>query len=340
MTSFIERMHTRLATASEKLDDSVSNSVLDAIRVLAPNSYPQQRSDEVSDLVRLSEIPSHSHRSLQVTLLLSTDDLGGFIDEVHKHLSRSLSVLAAGLVAQLKEDLQPFGSGQSPKRPSKATIEALHQQLNDDFVPRIPASPTRTAVEEVCTQLHKRPTASALFNECRKNLPFLGKKRHSRLLSPLASLCAILPFLFRWPELFLPTLTTFAASSVAVERLFRDVVVTPWFIGVQSVLESFLKAMQEATPLPDPDAQRDALLLVSVKGNLRGAITVLRRFCSEPTHQEPLPSLTRPQNEAIRTTTGPQNEGGNRTTTSPLDEVRGGSGDTMATGLILSSPAF
>ena len=193
-------------------------------------------------------------------------DLGGALEPLRM---RELSALPTDLAAALGVIVAPFH-------------ERLH--LDSKKLPNTPPTPTLDEIKQHCNIFRPKSSIQGLFEDCRRKLPLIGKRRHHRALSPLTALLAIFPFLVRWPELLHDTPPSYRVTVPRLEQLYRDNLTTPWHnelrkvvdLTTENAVKEAWRAVEETKSKVNADTEQDYLrLLLAAKGCLHFVVAIL-----------------------------------------------------------------
>lgn len=192
-------------------------------------------------------------------------DLGNASESL---ITRELSALPTDLATSLGIFVAPFH-------------ERFH--LDSKKLPNIPPIPSLDEIKQHHDLFRPKSSIWVLFEDCRRKLPLIGKRRHHPIISPLTALLAILPFIARCPELLSDT-TTYRVNVPRLEQFYRDTLTTPWHMELRNVVDSTMEnAVKEAWRVAEEtrakvnaDMEDHLRQLLAAKGSLHVAVAILQ----------------------------------------------------------------
>ena len=207
-------------------------------------------------------------------------------------LQAALNGLSQELVQVLESALEPLMTRELSALPTDLaaalgiSVAPIHERLHLDSkkLPDTPPIPTLDELKQHCEIFRPKSSIQALFEDCRRRLPLIGKRRHHRALSPVTALLAIFPFLVRWPELLHDTPPSYRVNVPRLEQFYRDNLTTPWHnelrkavdLTFEGAVKEALRAVEETKSKVNADTEQDYLrLLLATKGILHFAVAIL-----------------------------------------------------------------
>lgn len=285
----LQVFHDRFA---KRIAEEVHVSILHCVETVSPpvpSPVPVEqfevRSSPHSNITVLT--------SLKTQFLFSEIQLAQLMRGIDERLQVALDDLPQELVQVLRSDLEPLVTRELSALPT-ALLQAylvapFHERLHleSKMLPNTSQTPTLDEMKQYCDIFRPKSSIQALFEDCRRKLPLIGKRRRHRILSPLTALLAIFPFLTRWPELLHDTPPSYRVSIPRLEQFYRDNLTTPWHDElrkmVDSTIEYAIKEPQRAVEETRVNAgmKHDYLrLLLAAKGSLHFAVAMLPHLIS------------------------------------------------------------
>ena len=200
---------------------------------------------------------------------LSKELAQNLVNALEPLITQELSALPTDLAAALEIPVAPF-----------------HERLRFDpkNLLNILPTPTLDEMKQHCDIFHPKSSVQTLFEDCRRKLPLIGKRRHRRIFSPITALLAIVPFLARWHELLHDTLPSYRTTIPRLEQFYRDNLTTPWQderrkvvdSDIENALKGALRAVEEARLKVNAEIAQDHLrLFLAAKGSLHFTVAML-----------------------------------------------------------------
>lgn len=282
--------HDRFA---KRIVEEVHVSILHCVETVSP-PLPGPVTDEQFE-VRGSHSNVAVLTSLKTQFLFSEIELAQLMRGIDERLQAAMDDLLQELVQVLRSDLEPLVTRELSALPTDLVkgilVVPFHERfhLESKKLPNISQTPTLDEIKQHCDIFRPKSSIQALFEDCRRKLPLIGKRRRHRILSPLTALLAIFPFLTRWPELLHDTPPSYRVNIPRLEQFYRDNLTTPLHNELRKMVDSTIenavkepwREAEETRSKLNAEMEQDYLrLLLVAKGSLSFAVAMLPHLIS------------------------------------------------------------